>query len=608
VNPLGWIQALQGLTLLAIICGLLFVEELGVPIFFAPGDLLLAIGGIAVAAGRVNPLLMGGAALVAILVGASVGREAFALLGWNRLMRVARPLRVEDALDRAAKMMERNGWRGIFTARLIPGLRVHTTQIAGVTRMPRLTFWAGLVPAAVLYVAAFIGLGAAFGRPILEVIHRAEHQVLTLILVAGIVIAVILVLRRVAAGVVPEIGGWAVVFRFQPDSPGLFAIPAAIGLNFAGHALAVGLKLPLFLDSIGTVLSALLLGPWLGGGVGFISNLLVANTFDPSAAIYAVVAFAIGFAVGWAWRLRTGYATGGWLPLWLIAFSVASLLSTPLNIAFQGGRPGLPLADAIHTQLIAWHVPVIAAALVSEAAIDLPDKMIAVLAALVLYNTLPRPAPSKSSVVLDVGAAFTYVFHSTRWFRRLVVGTVCILFSWLLLIPFWLFLGYSVAAARRARQASPDLPPWDDLGAKIKDGFLITLLLGIWYLPGVFLALPANIASQPAAHSWQGAIVAFLAVLSGVWYLVVVTTQAAIWSQYLDGGFWNGFNVQGILNRIRVNMGLTVVVGALGIALFMVAIGGAALAVIGVALTLPYATLVAAHLFGQYSTLTEQQT
>ena len=44
MNPAAWIQGLEGLTLAAVICGFLFVEETGLPVPFAPGDLLLAIG------------------------------------------------------------------------------------------------------------------------------------------------------------------------------------------------------------------------------------------------------------------------------------------------------------------------------------------------------------------------------------------------------------------------------------------------------------------------------------------------------------------------------------------------------------------------------------
>jgi len=193
VDLIGWVQGLNGLVLALAIAGLLFVEEIGVPLPLAPGDLLLAIGGIAIAAGKISALEFMAIAMAAIVGGAILGREIFALLGWKRLLRVARPLRIEAPLERVASMLQQQGWRAVFTARLIPGLRVHTTEVAGVTELPRRTFIAGLVPAATVYVVAFVGLGAAFGRPILEIIKRAEHQFLLfgLQIIAAIALALI---------------------------------------------------------------------------------------------------------------------------------------------------------------------------------------------------------------------------------------------------------------------------------------------------------------------------------------------------------------------------------------------------------------------------------
>src|ERR1700716_562989 len=183
MNPIAWIQGLEGPGLVAVICGLLFIEECGVPLPFAPGDLMLAIAGIAIAGGRVNAVLMVTAAFAATTVGAVLGREISALVGWDRLMTVAGWVRARKLLERASELLTRSGWRAVFTARLIPGLRIYTTQVAGVSRMPRLTFYAGLIPATALYIAAFVGLGAAFGHPILDLIRVAEHQVLILVLV-----------------------------------------------------------------------------------------------------------------------------------------------------------------------------------------------------------------------------------------------------------------------------------------------------------------------------------------------------------------------------------------------------------------------------------------
>jgi len=52
MDPVAWIEGLEGFTPVAVISARLFVEEVGVPLPFAPGDLLLAIGGTAIAAGR----------------------------------------------------------------------------------------------------------------------------------------------------------------------------------------------------------------------------------------------------------------------------------------------------------------------------------------------------------------------------------------------------------------------------------------------------------------------------------------------------------------------------------------------------------------------------
>ncbi len=136
MNPITWVQGLDGTTLIVVICVLMFIEETGIPLPFAPGDLVLAIGGIAVAGGRVNPALLVGAVAVTITLGAIIGWGVAEFLAWKRLMRVAEPLHARGPLERAAGFLQRGGWRAVFTARLIPGLRVYTTQVAGVSRMP----------------------------------------------------------------------------------------------------------------------------------------------------------------------------------------------------------------------------------------------------------------------------------------------------------------------------------------------------------------------------------------------------------------------------------------------------------------------------------------
>src|ERR1700687_225126 len=163
MNPIGSIASLSGDLLIGVIAGLVFIEESGIPVPFAPGDLLLIIAGIAIASDTVEPVPMVAALLTASVLGAMIGREVFAAIG-----------------------------------RLIPGLRISTTQVAGVSKMPRLTFAVGLIPSVVVYIAFFVGLGALAGQPAVRLFHRAEHRFFVIAVTMLAALAVILSVRWLA--------------------------------------------------------------------------------------------------------------------------------------------------------------------------------------------------------------------------------------------------------------------------------------------------------------------------------------------------------------------------------------------------------------------------
>src|SRR2546423_12750646 len=198
MNPIGSIATLSGDLLIAVIAGLVFIEESGIPVPFAPGDLLLMIAGIAIASDTVEPAPMVAALLVATILGAMVGREVFAALGRPALMKVAEAVRFRPALERATHLLRRGGAPAVFIGRLIPGLRIHTTQVAGVSKMPRLTFAAGLIPSVFVYIAFFVGLGALVGQPAVRLFHRAEHRFFVIAVSTLATLAVVLSIRWLA--------------------------------------------------------------------------------------------------------------------------------------------------------------------------------------------------------------------------------------------------------------------------------------------------------------------------------------------------------------------------------------------------------------------------
>jgi hypothetical protein len=89
------------------------------------------------------------------------------------------------------------------------------------------------------------------------------------------------------------------------NSTALALIPLAIAINIAVGQLVVNTRLPLYLDSIGTVLVGALLGPWVGLITGAVSNIIWTLTGLPNsgpAISFAYVAAIIGVIAGFAGR------------------------------------------------------------------------------------------------------------------------------------------------------------------------------------------------------------------------------------------------------------------------------------------------------------------
>jgi len=88
----------------------------------------------------------------------------------------------------------------------------------------------------------------------------------------------------------------------------LTLMPVAIAINIAVGSIAFALRLPIYLDSIGTVLVGALAGPWAGALTGILSNLIwsilpIPGGAGPTAAFFAPVAGVIGLMAGfWASR------------------------------------------------------------------------------------------------------------------------------------------------------------------------------------------------------------------------------------------------------------------------------------------------------------------
>ncbi len=108
-------------------------------------------------------------------------------------------------------------------------------------------------------------------------------------------------------------------------------IPVAIAINIAIGQIVVLLKLPVYLDSIGTVLVGGCCGPWAGAVTGALSNTIWGLAIDPNALPWWPVAFFIGLVAGFC--ARAGLFKSWWKVVvtgFLVALTAATV-STPIG-------------------------------------------------------------------------------------------------------------------------------------------------------------------------------------------------------------------------------------------------------------------------------------
>jgi uncharacterized membrane protein YidH (DUF202 family) len=138
----------------------------------------------------------------------------------------------------------------------------------------------------------------------------------------------------------------------QFDTRTIVLIPIAIAINIIlGQTVAAALKIPVYLDSIGTILVGVLAGPIAGAATGLLSNLswtfLLAGTpfGSPFAWPFAIVAAVIGFVAGiagqaGAFRPRPGTPSSRLVVAAVVAIAVLG------GLAVWGVVPFYRCADA----------------------------------------------------------------------------------------------------------------------------------------------------------------------------------------------------------------------------------------------------------------------
>ena len=230
------LQDLHGAVGALLLCALLFAEEVGVPLPFAPGELCLITGGLLVATGALDPWVFLPLAIASVVLGAVTGYWWARAAGEHALLDLADRVNARAALERASARLRDAGPAAVAISRAVPGLRVYTNLVAGAARVRRGDFLVGVVPVTVAWVCLWTALGALVGLPAAHYFSAVQGLALR----GGIL---------VVAGIAAYLLVWTVPGRTAAalsDLPPRVRVPLAIALDagvagtVTAGALAIG--------------------------------------------------------------------------------------------------------------------------------------------------------------------------------------------------------------------------------------------------------------------------------------------------------------------------------------------------------------------------------
>lgn len=170
----------------------------------------------------------------------------------------------------------------------------------------------------------------------------------------------------------------------------LVLIPVAIAINIAVGQLIYTLKVPLYLDSIGTIFVGVVAGPWAGALTGLLSNLIWGlSGLNVTYAPYAAVAAVIGLLAGL-------FGEAGWLKtVWKVILAgvitgvVASVISAPITAYVFGGVTGSG-TDVIQAMFRNAGLAILPAAFAQGVSSDPLDKAVTYLVVWLIVRALPE--------------------------------------------------------------------------------------------------------------------------------------------------------------------------------------------------------------------------
>ncbi len=148
-----------------------------------------------------------------------------------------------------------------------------------------------------------------------------------------------------------------------------------IMINYYGKVFAYRFSLPVWFDSLGTVLTAYICDPFCGAVVGMAGNIMY-GIQDPLSYLYALTSVSIGVIVGICARKKMFDTVFGTLSVSVIVTLFSVIISTPINIIINDGMIGNMWGDGVISYLRERDLDIILSSAIGEFYVDFLDKVI----------------------------------------------------------------------------------------------------------------------------------------------------------------------------------------------------------------------------------------
>lgn len=168
----------------------------------------------------------------------------------------------------------------------------------------------------------------------------------------------------------------------------LTLVAMGVSLNIIGALIALTLRLPIYLDSIGTILVACLLGPKFAVMTGICGSLISGITFDPYSLYFAPVQISTGFIAGLMYQKK--FLKGKKIPLGVFIFTLPTSIISAVIAAFLFGGVTSSGSSYIVQILSHFNVPMVLSVFMTQICTDYADKLLAVALVALGMTALPK--------------------------------------------------------------------------------------------------------------------------------------------------------------------------------------------------------------------------